>query len=52
MESKEKYVCPKCKGTHIVKDKDGTIHTCFDCLNNDSEEFDQHGKPRDTGIRW
>ena len=24
--------CPKCGGTGIVKDSDGSIHTCWDCL--------------------
>jgi len=42
--------CPKCHGTGIVKEKDGTIHTCFDCLQN-SDQFEQHGKPKDSGIR-
>jgi DnaJ-class molecular chaperone len=26
--------CPKCHGTGVVKDKDGSIHTCWDCLQN------------------
>ena len=41
--------CPKCHGTGIVKEKDGTVHTCFDCLN--SGRLEQHGKPKDTGIK-
>lgn len=24
--------CPKCNNTGIVKEKTGTIHVCFDCL--------------------
>jgi DnaJ-class molecular chaperone len=24
--------CPKCNGTGMVKEKDGSIHTCWDCL--------------------
>lgn len=24
--------CPKCHGTGVVKDKDGSVHTCWDCL--------------------
>jgi hypothetical protein len=24
--------CPKCNGTGIVKEKDGSVHTCWDCL--------------------
>lgn len=42
--------CPKCQGAGIIKDKDGTIHTCFDCLKND--RFEQHGNPEDSEIRW
>ncbi|MEK6945242.1 MAG: hypothetical protein AABW63_00425 [Nanoarchaeota archaeon] len=34
--------CPKCKGTGRVKNKDGSIQTCFDCLLNG--EMDQHTK--------
>lgn len=45
----EKNVCEKCHGTGIVKDKDGTVHTCFDCLENDV--FEQHGRPKDSGIK-
>jgi ribosomal protein L37AE/L43A len=43
------YKCPKCNNTGIVKEKDGTIHTCYDCLQKDM--FEQHGKPKDTGIK-
>jgi hypothetical protein len=50
MEGLEKDVCSKCKGRGMIKDKDGTVHTCFDCLN--SNRFEQHGKPVDTGIKW
>ena len=43
--------CPKCKGTGIVKEKDGSVHTCFDCLQDGS--MDQHSKNvKDTDIRW
>ena len=24
--------CSKCKGTGIVKEEDGSVHTCWDCL--------------------
>ncbi len=51
MESQEKYVCRKCNGTGLVKEKNGTIHTCYDCLQMNTEKFDQHGRPRDSGIR-
>jgi ribosomal protein L37AE/L43A len=43
-----KRVCEKCHGAGVIKDKNG-IHTCYDCLQSD--QFDQHGKPKDTGIR-
>lgn len=42
--------CTKCYGTGIIKEKDGTVHTCFDCLING--RFEQHGEPKDTDIRW
>ena len=42
-------VCPKCLDKGIIKEKDGTVHTCFDCLING--RFEQHGKVRDTRIR-
>ncbi len=44
-------ICKKCNGTGIVKEKNGSIHTCYDCLLKNTEKFDQHGKPKDTGIR-
>jgi len=28
--------CPKCHGTGVVKEKDGSIHTCWDCLQDGS----------------
>ncbi len=34
--------CPKCHGKKIIKEKDGTVHTCFDCLNRG--QMDQHDK--------
>jgi len=49
MEEIKKYICEKCKGTGIVKEKNGTVHTCFDCLN--SGRFEQHGKPKDVKIK-
>jgi ribosomal protein L37AE/L43A len=33
MEEEKTYTCPKCKDTGRVMEKDGTIHTCWDCLN-------------------
>jgi hypothetical protein len=34
--------CQKCKGTGRIKEKDGTIHICYDCLLSGS--MDQHDK--------
>jgi DnaJ-class molecular chaperone len=42
--------CPKCKGTGIVAEKDGSVHTCFDCLRRG--ELDQHSKDmKETKIK-
>lgn len=46
-EKKEK--CPKCGGTGIVKEKDGSVHVCYDCLQ--SGRLDQHTQVKDTKIR-
>ena len=49
----EQYDCEKCKGTRRIKEKDGTIHICFDCLQ--SGRLDQHDKKlkdaHDLGIK-
>jgi len=50
MEERKRVICEKCRGTGIVKEKNGSVHVCFDCLENDV--FEQHGNPKDTGIRW
>jgi len=46
-------VCPKCKGTGRVRDKDGTVHVCYDCLAKG--KMDQHEKnpksAKDFGIK-
>ena len=34
--------CPKCKGMGRIREKDGTIHICYDCLERG--EMDQHDK--------
>ena len=48
MESNEN--CQKCHGTGIVKDKDGTIHVCWNCLN--SGKLDVHSKDlKENNIR-
>ncbi|MDP1696165.1 MAG: hypothetical protein Q8L29_04600 [archaeon] len=45
-----KKTCEKCCGKKIVKEKDGSIHTCWDCLANG--EMDQHSKNvKDSGIK-
>jgi len=38
----EKAKCPKCNGTGVVKEKDGTVHVCWDCLN--AGRLDVHTK--------
>jgi DnaJ-class molecular chaperone len=30
---KRKETCEKCHDTGIVKDADGSCHTCWDCMN-------------------
>ena len=46
----ENSTCPKCKGAGKVKGKDGTIHTCWDCLA--SGKLDQHSeKVKDSGVK-
>ena len=49
MEDWKKDVCEKCNNTGMIKEKNGTVHTCFDCL--ESGRMEQHGKPKDSGIR-
>lgn len=49
MEPQKKEVCQKCHDTGIVKEKNGSVHVCFDCLNSD--RLEQHGKPKDSGIK-
>lgn len=48
-----KYACEKCKDTGVIKDKDGTVHICFDCLT--SGRLDQHNSKikdaQDLGIK-
>jgi len=38
----ETAVCPKCSNTGKIKERDGTVHICFDCLQ--SGRLDQHDK--------
>ncbi len=42
--------CEKCHGTRIVKEKDGSIHTCSNCLAEG--RLDMHSKDvKDSGIK-
>jgi len=42
--------CEKCNGTGIVKDKDGSVHTCWKCL--EEGRLDAHSKNvKDSGIK-
>ena len=44
------YNCPKCHGTGGVKEPNGSVHTCFDCLL--SGNMDQHDeKLKDSGLK-
>lgn len=43
-------VCKKCNGTGVVKEADGSVHTCWDCLING--RLDLHSKQvKDSGIK-
>ena len=48
----KKIICEKCKDTGNIKEKDGTVHICFTCLQ--SGRMDQHEKKikeaKDYGI--
>jgi len=42
--------CPDCRGTRIVKEKDGSVHTCWKCLQEG--KLEQHSKQvKDSGIK-
>jgi hypothetical protein len=38
----EEPECKKCNDTGMVKEKDGSVHTCFDCLL--AGRLEQHSK--------
>jgi|TARA_Y100000310_G_scaffold345693_1_gene468381 ribosomal protein L37AE/L43A len=38
----EQYTCPDCKNSGIVKEQDGTVHTCWKCLQEG--RLDNHSK--------
>lgn len=49
-ENKEEEVCPDCKGTGMMREKDGSVHTCWKCLREG--RLDVHSKKLpDTKIR-
>jgi DnaJ-class molecular chaperone len=37
--------CPKCHGTGVVKEKNGQIHTCWDCLRKGELEVHSQKVP-------
>jgi len=37
--------CPKCHGAGVVKEKNGQIHTCWDCLQNGDLEVHSEKVP-------
>jgi len=39
--------CPKCKGEGRIKERDGTIHPCYDCLLGGY--MDQHDSKLKSG---
>jgi len=41
-EDREEDVCEKCHGTGIVREADGSSHTCWDCLSKG--KLNQHSK--------
>ena len=46
----DEAVCPKCKGTLRVKEKDGSVHVCYDCLAKG--KMDQHEKNPKTATDY
>jgi len=42
--------CPKCHNTGVVKEKDGSIHTCWDCLQNGNLDVHSEKVP-DSKVR-
>ncbi len=42
--------CPKCHGEGVVKEADGSVHTCWKCLEDGT--MDQHSKDiKDSKIK-
>lgn len=47
---REAEKCPKCKGLGIIKEKDGSVHVCYECL--EKGRLDVHSKNlKDSGLR-
>ena len=46
----KKEQCEKCHGTGIVKEADGSCHTCWDCLN--SGRLNQHSNKLPENTRF
>ena len=43
-------ICAKCHGAGFVKEADGSVHTCWDCLQNG--RLDSHSKQvKDSGVQ-
>ncbi|MEK6890986.1 MAG: hypothetical protein AABX03_02515 [Nanoarchaeota archaeon] len=41
-EEIKNYCCGECKDTFVVKEKNGTVHTCWTCLQEG--RLDAHSK--------
>jgi hypothetical protein len=37
--------CSKCHGTGVVKEKNGSVHTCWDCLQNGNLDIHSDNVP-------
>ena len=47
---REAEKCSKCNGSGIVKDEDGSVHVCYECL--EKGRLDVHSKDlKDSGLR-
>ena len=48
--AEDNEICEKCKGTRVIKEADGSVHTCWECLQNG--RLDMHSKHvKDSGIQ-
>ena len=43
--------CPECKDTGMVREKDGTIHTCWKCLESGRLDAHTRNLPDNKGLR-